>query len=58
MIDDDFPAMSGHPGGPLLANRAANMPRQIEAFPELTSAAAGAASGSEQGQASQQRHRR
>ena len=59
MIDDDFPAMNGHTTGPLLANRASvHQPQQTEAFPVLPSASAGATSGSEQDQSSQQRHRR
>ena len=61
MIDDDFPAMSGHAAGPLLSNRAAasHQPQQAEAFPALGSAAAsGAVSGSEQDQPTQQQHRR
>lgn len=58
MIDDDFPSMSGQTAGPLLANRTANMPQQVEAFPQLSAAATGTASGSDQDQPSQHRPRR
>lgn len=55
MIDDDFPSMNGHTAAPLLATRTANVPQQAEAFPQLSAAAAGTASGSDQDQPSQHR---